>query len=273
MGKKVAAVLGLFVTFSLCSMQVSAHTVDDLGTLYDIPILDKTPEEAVKVLKNYDEAKRFIAMYNYVDLSTPDTSAQDAMIQSLEATVKETEQKLLNGYNLTLQQIIELEVLREEALATISYIQRTYDYVQVEVDIPASNEIPTFDEYLAAKQTVAQYTAAKEIGDLAHLAYPLSGDAQIGKHTKVKTTFTCPSLSAVNSLFNGVVTYVDDECVEVTTYDTVVVRYDNLYSVDVEVGDTIYQYKSLGTVYKQLDVSMSINDRYCDITMLYEEAN
>lgn len=273
MGKKVTALVVSLLYLSMSVLPVSAHTTDDLCEIYDIPIVDGTPEDAAQVVKDYDAIKRFIAMYNYVDLSVPDTSSQDALIEELKSEVKELDNQLLNGYYLSWSEILDLEDRRDKALRTISDIERTYDYVNVEVDIPSAEDAPTFQEYTEAKKVIAAYKASKEIGSLTNLNYPISGDCMIYKHTKVKTVFTCPSLSGVKSLFNGVVTYVDDECVEITTCDSVVVRYDSMYSVDVAEGTTVYQYMSIGTVYKQLDVILSINNKYCDVNTLFEEVS
>lgn len=268
MGKKDACIW--LAGFLICSpLTAHAETVDDLYRSYGIEDTVEADERIVSTIQNYSDMQKFVAMYNYIDLSVPDTTAQDKQVAVLEQRIQEIDTKLFDGYSLPLSTILDLEAEQEVARASIDRINNTRNYAHVEINFPEADEIPTYDEYISAKQELSAFELSKELGDVSDVQLPVK-TGEVTKHTKLDTIVKAESPSYVQSVFPGEVISASDGLVEIKTVGNVIISYSNLDYHNVSVGDKIKQYQRIATVTNRLKLSMQINGEYYDMWRLFD---
>ena len=270
MGKKDAKVIALVSILLAIPIVAHAETVDDLHTLYGIETVHEDLSAEEDVVHRYEDVRRFVAMYNYVDLSTPDTATQDMRIKEIDKEISDTEAQLLDGFYLSFEEITILEDKLTSALTYRSYVLGTYDYVMVDVDIPGVNEVPSYQQYQDALDALSRSSSYVEVGDLSSLPYPIVGDCTLVNQTGNYTYFSVDGRKPVISLFNGTVLYVGDNGITIGIKD-VTIQYENMETVSVEVGATIEQYDIIGYATDGVLVNLWIGDERVDMSKLYVE--
>lgn len=271
MGKTFKSIIAVTVCVSLLfPIYARADSVDDVYTFYGLEPSPDVPDEYSDVLKNYTDAKRFVSMYAYVDLSSPDTSIQEAELESLTERFEEINAELFNGFNLTLGEILEKEEEQHRIKESMDYISRTTGYVHVNIDIPNTSNVPSFDDYKNAKYNLAKYRASKEIGHVSGLAVPCTDQASVLGHSRDSTVFEISGVTTVCSLFKGTIVSVTESTVSVQTFEDIVVTYSGLDSVRVFEGSMVDQYTPIGSVQYQFSVSLNIRDKNYDLYELLE---
>jgi len=267
-GKKDA--LGwLALTLLLAPITANAQTVDDLYSLYSIEKTVDADEDVIATIRNYNDIKKFVAMYNYIDLSAPDTSSQDIKIAELEKRIEEIDTELLAGYGMSLSAILDLEAEQKAARESIDRIKNTRKYTHIDIDFPDATKAPTYDEFLKAKQELSEFELSKELGDVTSVAVPVP-DGTISQHTKACTSFKVTEPTYVSCVFPGEVIFAKDGILEIQSIGNVVISYSNLNSYNLEVGDTVKQYQRIATVIDNLQVSMQIDGEYYDMWRLFD---
>lgn len=268
MGKKDACIwLAAFLLSS--PLYVSAETVDDLYASYGIEETVAADEEIVSTIQNYNDMKKFVAMYNYIDLSVPDTTAQDRQVAELEQRIQEIDTTLFNGYSLPVSEILELEAEQSTARASIDRINNTRNYAHVEINFPDADDVPSYADYIAAKKELSAFELSKELGDVSDVQLPVK-EGDVAKHTRMETTIKLDAPSYVQSVFPGEVISADDGLVEIKTVGNVIISYSNLDYHNVSVGDKIKQYQRIATVTNRLKLSMQIDGEYYDMWRLFD---
>lgn len=268
MGKKDACI---WLALSLLGTPITAYaqTVDNLYDLYSIEEEVTADESVLETIRDYNDVKRFVAMYNYIDLSAPDTSAQDAQVAMLEKRIQEIDTQLFDGYSLKVSEILELEAEQQTARESIERINNTRKYSHVDIEFPDADNAPTFDQYLKAKQDLSAFELSKEIGDVSSVALPVR-DGEIIQHTKLETSIKIPTASYVMCVFPGEVISAKDDVIEVRTVGDVIISYSNLDYYEVSVGDIVKQYQRIATATGRLKLSMQINGEYYDMWRLFD---
>lgn len=265
MGKKKAAKIIVVLLLLSKSAVVHAETVDDLYDVYSVYSEVRAAEEDLQVVKDYDTVKKFVAMYNYIDLSVPDTESQDKLVRELTSTIEQINSKLATGFDLSFAEILDLESKQAEAYSRIQRVNSTRNFAQVEIDVPEIDSVPTYDEYIRAKQAVNDFELSKEIGDVTNLQIPTTGTSTVSKHSSLLTLIDTGSGSGVTAVWKGTVSYADDNMVIIETVGDVVVTYKNLTSVGVSVGDKVSQYQRIGFAADTFSIMLQIDSEYYDI--------
>lgn len=268
MGKKDACIWLAVFLLSL-PLTVSAQTVDDLYDVYGIDKEVTADESILSTVDSYNNMKKFVAMYNYIDLSTPDMSSQDKQVAELEKRIKDIDTMLFAGYSLTLTEILELEAEQQTASESIERINNTRKYSHVMIDFPDPESVPTYEQFLQAKQELSSFELSKELGDVLGVELPVN-DGEIVQHTKVETAIKVPTSSYVMCIFPGEVISAEDGIVEVMSVGDVVISYSNLDYHNVSVGDTVKQYQRIATSTGRLKLSMQIDGEYYDMWRLFD---
>lgn len=267
MGKKDACVW--LACFLLCTpMYVHAETVDDLYESYSINKTVDADEDVVSTIRSYNDMKRFVAMYNYIYLSTPDTDTQDQQAIQFEKRIQEIDTALYSGYNLPVSEILELEAEQDTCRASIDRINNTRNYSHVDIDFPDADAIPSYEEYLRAKQELSMFELDKELGDVTDVQLPVK-NGSIVQHTAMETSIKIPVSSYVQCVFPGEVISADNGLVEIRTIGNVIISYSNLDYYSVNVGDKVKQYQRIATATNRLKLSMQIDGEYYDMWRLF----
>lgn len=271
MGKKNSAkVIAAFLALLIPRITVNAETSEDLYHLYGITIEDMIPEDVLATVSDYNTVRKFVAMYNYIDLAVPDTESQDKSKEKLEKEISDAENQLLNGYYLSYEEVLALEDKISYAYECIDYIDGTYDYEQVEIDIPNVSSIPSKDSYNQALNVMSQYTSSVPIGNLENLQLPIEEGTMVS-HAESGCELITPKYSYALSLLNGDVLSVSDSSLTIRTGSQILIRYKDLADVYLEPGDTVEQYDRIGLVKESMGVEMIIADKHYDIYEMYKE--
>lgn len=268
MGKKDARVW-LVALLLLTPITAHAETVDDLYSMYGVGEEVKADESVLQTIRDYNDIKKFVAMYNYIDLSSPDTSSQDREVTELTKRIEEIDIELLDGYSLSLSEILDLEAEQQAARESIDRINNTRKYAHVDIVFPDADNMPTYDEYLKAKQELSAFELSKELGDVKSVAVPVSNGV-LSQHTKVSTTFDLKDSSYVSCIFPGTVISAESGIVEIETVGNVIISYSNLDYYTVDVGDSVKQYQRIATATDKLKLSMQIDGEYYDMWRLFD---
>lgn len=265
MGKKSTAKIIAVLLILSKSMVVRAETVDDLYSTYSIVSEVQADDTDLQVVKDYDTVKKFVAMYNYIDLSVPDTDSQDRLVRELTETIEEIDKELVAGYDLSFSEILDLESRQSEAYSRIQRVNSTRNFAQVEIDVPEIDSVPTYDEYIRAKQAVNDFELSKEIGDVSNIKIPTTDASTVSKHSSLFTVIDTGSGSGVTALWKGTVSYADSSMVIIDTVGDVEVTYKNLTSVGVSEGDKVTQYQRIGFAADTFSIMLQIDSEYYDI--------
>lgn len=268
MGKKDTAVVAAIILLIANPLTARASTVNDLYSVYGIEQNVITDNEALDVIDKYNNVKRFIAMYNYIDLSVPDTTSQDMQIVALERRISQIDTELFNGFNLSISEILDLESEQISARESIDRINKTREYSIVYIDLPEADEVPTYSEYLEALDRVESVNKANYIGDISKVELP-TDNGEITDHNSEVIRIKCNSPTPVVSVFDGIVSEVTDNLVTVISSGNVIVTYDRLSVVTVKTGDVVNQYQQIGYTISSLNMSMCILDKYYDMWRLF----
>lgn len=269
MGKK-NAICTLALILLLTPMVVEGHTCADVHVIYDLDMPRESYTDQLSIVGKYNDLHRFISMYNYIDLSVPDTETQDARMVSTQERVADIEAQLLNGYNLQFSEILELEEELENCQKYIVYLEGTYEYSNVEIDIPDVESLPTREEYANAKEVLANRLTDLDIGDLSDLKYPVVGEATIPLHSENDCYFDFNGIKPIITLTNGTVSAVTEDSVSIEAGD-IYITYSMLKSIDVVTGDTVKQYERIGYGTDGISVAISVGEIECDLYELYKE--
>lgn len=270
MGKKAAGCIALACCLLLFGSTVHADSVDDLYAVYNIDKTAEVDESVTDVIKSYDRAKKFVAMYNYVDMSEYDTSIQDRELSKLNKQVTEIDNNLKAGYDLPYSEIVSLEGERSEALERIDWINNTKDCKPVVIEVPELNDLPTYEEYIAAKKEESEFELSKNIGDVKDIQFPIQDECSIKSHDIHETVFTGFSVSNALALWKGTVSFSDNGVIIIEVVGGVKVTYRGIAGTDLSEGDVVKQYQPIGTVVQECRMSLQIDDDYVDIWRLYK---
>ena len=271
LGKALTATWLVLIISLATPIVANAETIESLYNLYGISYEENTDEDSEKIIKDYDKIKKFVAMFNYIDLSVPDTASQDKIVRQLEKRIDEINNELYGGFDLTFSEILELENEQAEAYKHIQRINNTRNYVNVEVTFPNADKLPTADEYIAAKEKLEELENNKFIGDISNIQVPVSPYGKVTKHNTEVTIISTSIGSDAISLFNGTVVESNLNTVTVKSGNDVYVTYSNLLSTSLVEGDFVEQYERIGTTPKSFEISLCIGDKYCDVGRLFDE--
>lgn len=267
MGKKLTAVITFIIFVLFNGTNVQAEPVEELYDLYEVPAVADVPYSIQDVLKGYHNAERLNLQYSYVSQADSDFSSQMVKIKELTKSLSVLEEQLLCSVDRSLSEILLLEEQQETTIAEIDRLQSTCVTIPIPMEKVNLETIPTKEEYANALDQLSSFKDTKDIGDIT----TIKSLAKVGEHNTVKTTFVSNGTITANNLFNGVVTSVGSNYVEILSFTNIIIRYFDLTNILVTVGDEVKQYEAIGTGTNKYSASMLISTTYCDITKLWED--
>lgn len=279
MGEKAYKWLMLFVALVLLAQPCAVHaaSVSELYTLYGKTFEVDIPEDILHTISTYNNAKRYVSMFNYVVNSEYDTESIRNEIAALDAELATLESKLMSGIN---SNIVDLQLLEDTYVSMLkrrtnleqSLISYTVDDSEFD---PGS--VPTYSEYSEAMRTKNAVMADLEIGNIDDLMVPAQSQAKLMEVRDTECVYKVIEGTGVLSLFNGTVedVIVDDEyglSVIVDNKNGVKTYFCNLEIADVTPGETVYQNQRLGYVYgSKLILRLELDEDFVDISKLLVE--
>lgn len=281
MGKQAAKEV-MFSFLAACALllipiRAEAADVADLYAVYDMEYEVSIPEEIVTTISNYNNAKKYVYMYNYVANSEYDTKVLEQQIAIVDEELREIEQQLLNGYSLSQSTLFDLEdtyVALTERKYRLESSLISYDVSDASVSV---DSVPTYSEYMDALRTKNDLLAMNDIGNITDLVVPVQSKARLLEHTNDSSEYRVIDNTGILSPFNGVVedTIVDDEwglTLIINNYNGVKTYLCNLESIEVMPGSTVYQNQRVGFVLGTRAVfRMSLDDEFVDISKIFVE--
>lgn len=269
MGNKTVSkfLIGVLVCFLLKPITVEAATPAELYTEYDLQYADSYPDGVLETISAYQNAQKYETMYYYVVSSEYDTSILDRRITELKATLRDCENKLQNGYSLSISEIYELEDLYSITLDKLEDAKSAANVVDVDYHMPTLSEVPSYDEYCEALSIKSKYDSTQELGTLT-INVPVTGESSVNEDTDKHLLLDTQAGSTVTSLFNGVVVQVTENSVTVQHPGNIYTYYGNLESVYVVENENVYQGEGVGSASETVMLKMKINGNFAPIRKL-----
>jgi murein DD-endopeptidase MepM/ murein hydrolase activator NlpD len=270
-GSKIRKALILVIALVLQATTAYASTASDVYAVYDMSYEPSYPKGVLSTIAAYQNAKKYVYMYQYVIESEYDTTLIDRRIEEYKKTVETTSEKLLGGFSLDLSEIYALEDQYTEAVqkkeeAELSLVSYTVDY-----EAPTAKDVPTYAEYQQACTTKSLIDNKANVGTLENLSYPTETACLIDSSNDTSMTFATSSNTVVTSLFNGKVAKVTDDSVTVCHYNKIYTCYSNLSSVTVKKGDIVCQGQSVGISTSKFTLRMKVGGKLVDVSKLFKE--
>lgn len=265
----------LIVCLLLCLLfkpiDVGATSLEEFYEFYDVDYTDAYPNDIINTIRNYQEAQRYIKRYRGVIESEFDTTLYESRLLSLKKELDETSKMLLAGYDLSLYEIYSLEDKYNELSDNIANLEKAMCVSDNSIEVLDKDKVPTYSEYCKALEEKAKIDSSDAIGDIDKLEPPIASSKLLDKHSSTSTTYMTTQGAVIKSLFSGKVTEVgDDYCVISNDYK-MVMYYRNLSSIDVKVGQSLNAGAIIGKSYKYVTLQLSLNNKFVDLTKLFEK--
>lgn len=275
MGNKVRrsalVILALLLVFPYT---VYADSASDLYKKYDMKYEQKYPTNVLSTIAKYQNAKKYVYMYQYVIESEYDTSIIENRIKTFEKELKDTEKKLLDGYDKSISDIYELEEKYSNAKAKLADAKKSLKNCKVDYKPPKSKDVPSYAEYSEACMTKSLVDNQNELGNISDMKYPTETACLIADQTKTSMTFETANNTIVQSVFNGkIISVSDDNEVTISHHNKIYSHYKGLNSVVVSVGDEVKQGQVIGTSSSQFTLQLKVGGKLVDVSKLFKEDN
>ena len=271
MGSKERKIWTVVLVVLLCLIPSTTYaaTAEELYAKYNITYESPYPYDVIETISAYDNAKKFVAMYSYVITSEYDVEALKLKVEELTQKLNSTEVQLLDGYNLSTDEIYALEDNYITTKEQLENARLSLASVDLNYSIPNADNTPTYSEYKSALSKKNAIDAKCNVGDIEELSVPVSGNALVYSSVDKYTTYSVSNDVDVLALFNGVVSDTSDKYVIINHYNNIYTRYDNLYNVSVEVGDTVVQGQVIGRADKKFNLALKLAGRFVDVNELF----
>lgn len=270
--KAVIATLALSLTTPL---SVNAETVDAIYSFYGMEPHVEIPQKVQQVLSSYQNAERYVNMYHYVIISDFDRSLLESKLESVGKDLALTEQKLRNGYHLTLTEIYSLEDEYKQLKKQYDEIQHSLDKEDAEFDVPSATDVPTHAQYIAAKEKKEKILSEAEIGDFEQRKIPVEGTALLRYNDDDYTSMSVADKSRVKPMFDGVVEEIYNDIdfgltVKISHSNGAYSYVCNLESIAVVVGEKVKQTTVVGQLVDNIAVyRLELDGKTVDVSKLY----
>ena len=273
--RKSKSVVALVLCLCLLSVNpIYADTASDLYELYGSEYVTDYPDGTLETISKYQNAKKYVAMYQYVITSDFDPSIINERIDKYSEEIDECSAKLLAGYSMSLEDIFDAEGEYLEATSLLHEAKKSLKQYEIDYSAPEAKDTPSYTEYSNACVVKDVIDAKSELGDVKSVKYPINGACLIDDQTDTSLTLLTAENNLVQSLFNGVVAKTTEDSVTVYHYNHIYTYYGGLTNVTVSKGDTVYQYQTLGTSSSHVTLKLKINGDIVDINkLLHKEEN
>lgn len=263
------------ILFALClsvpCCSVHASTASDLYAVYGMEYTPKYSEDILDTIQRYDNAKKYIAMYQYVALSEFDTTKIDTKLEELSKRKAELEEQLLGGFSLELNELYLLEDEYNDVCTQLDNYEKSKVSYEVEYSTPTPDDVPTYSEYVTAIKEKSSIDTLADIGNLDNLKPPFTSASLIESKTNSEIIYRVATGTTVTSLFNGTVVAIDSIGVTVDHHNNIYTLYSGLSDVYVEVGDTVYQGAAIGAANDLVKLKCKVNSKIVDVSKLFKE--
>lgn len=266
--KYAALILTVMLVFVLCT-DVYAETAKDIYELYGIEYTDCIPDSVLDVIQRYDNAKRYVTMYQYIVNSSYNSMELKTRIDVESKRLSKLESNLLGGFNKSIDEIYALE---DDYLSTRKDLETNELYAAFEtanIETPDVKHIPTESEYMEALRTKDEIIGTSNVGKISAVPVPvLYAD---NMHTFKKSLYIqVLNSSDVVSVFNGAIVSVKNNCITIAHSGNIYSYYGNLDEVYVSVGDVVFQNQPIGYTNDSIVFKFKINGSIVDPELLFE---
>lgn len=269
--KKCKTALVLILLSLLSPVTVYADSASDLYKIYDIDYSTVYPKGVIKTIEDYNNAQKFLKSFRYVVTSEYDYSIIDNRIKKLTAEKESITELLLSGYSLSWEEIYELEDRYVTVSKQLEDAKLSLSSNSIEYDKPDTNTVPTTEEYEKALADKAAIDTKTNVGTLSNLEPPLESACLLDSSSDVSTTYQTVKGSVVTAIFNGEVCEVGEDYIILNNYNGIKTYYRNLKSVNVSVGDTVYQNQAIATSNSYVTLQLSLDGNFVNLTKLYNK--
>lgn len=240
-------------------------------SIYDIYKLEEVyncPPDALKVIRDYNNANRYLRQYLYIVASDVDTELLSLRESKYINMREEVAKKLRNGYNLQLCEISNLEnewVRLSNCILDIQQAKKSN--IKSE---PKELVVPTEEMYLAALKIKEEYDKSTYIGDLSRVP-KIVENIDSEKYSSEYTTYQSYIKETVYAPLNGVVESLDNDTLTVYAGNNVTYTLKGLDLKGMSIGDSVTQGSALGNATSTLVVvTLNLNKTQVNIGDLYE---
>lgn len=269
--KKITAMLMSLALVLYTPTTANCETTTDLYDMYAMPYTVKYPKGILDTINKYQNAKKYVSMYQYVILSEYDTEILDTRERNCLKTIEQSEKSLLGCYNADLQTIYDYEDAYVTAVRQYDDVVKSKVTTPIDYEAPKPANVPTSSEYRKACNKKAYLDSCSNLGDVKDLHYPFNVACLIDSIDNNSITFLTQKDALVQSLFNGKVAKCDDTSLTIYHYNGVYTHYAGLSSVSVKKGDKVRQYEPVGTSTSKVTMQLKLNGNLVDISKLFKE--
>lgn len=270
--KKITAVIMSLSLILYTPAVTSCETTTDLYSMYDMSYTVEYPKDIMDTISKYQNAKKYVSMYQYVILSEYDTKLLDERERNCLKTIEKSEKSLLGCYNADLQTIYSYEDAYVTAVRQYDDVVKSKVTAPIDYEAPKPADVPTSSEYRKACNKKAYLDSCSNLGDVTDLHYPFNVACLIDSTDNNRITFLTQRDALVQSLFNGKVAKCDNTSLTIYHYNGVYTHYTGLSSVSVKKGDKVRQYEPVGTSTSKVTIQLKLNGKLVDISKLFKES-
>ena len=254
------------------SLECKASSAIDLYKFYKKELIVEIPEEVTNKIKSYDNAKRYAQMYTYVVNSEYDKAAIELRLETINREISKISTQLISGYNISQHVLYQLESEYMSLVEQRDNILKSMETYDVNVESVAIEEVPKYSEYKEALQIRNDILSKCEIGTVSNLGIPVQSAAIHVGFDEQYAIYKVIDNTGVLSMFNGIVESIDDGVVKINNHNNIVTYIKNLSSIDVKVGDTVYQHQRIG--YSDgmfIKFALELDGEFQDLSLLLNE--
>ena len=263
-------VFSLVIALCLLPTTVFAGTAEDLYKLYGKEFTVKYPESITRTISRYQNAKKYAAMYQYVITSEYDNSILQKRADDLRESISTAESTLLNGYNMSLEDIYTAEETYRDSVHLLASTEKAMETDDVQYTLPETKDIPSYVEYCNAKTLKSCYDSYNNIGSLDSLTYPVDSACLVEYVDNSKLKLTTVQWSVMHSLFNGTVVDVKEDNLTISHHNGIYTYYGGLSDISVKVDEEVKQGQPIGYSSGHIVLRMKVDNEIVNVSKLFE---
>lgn len=230
--KRLALVLSLSLFFSNTAY---CATTEDLYKAYNKQFVSSISSDVISVISSAEQVKIDAVKYHNI-LNTSST----VDVKKYSKELEEVSANLLNSKNKSYEEILDLEAQYREAQSRYQEALKAANCKRT-VSAPSVNSV-SLDKYQSALYDYKVYKESQEIGTLStNIIHGVSG---VSKNNV--TTYVLYEPTEIYAPYNGVVSSVSNDTVDISLPDYVTIRIRGITQPIVDVGDVVEQHQLIG---------------------------